>query len=96
MDISEVKKEVLRALASIESILDIQPGYAMNPELILIGQTSHLDSLAVVTLLITLEENISEKLGSQILITEFILGNNQSSYTLEELARAVLELINAI
>lgn len=95
MDISEVKEEILRALSSIESILENQLTYPINPEFILIGQTSPLDSLAVVSLLIALEENISEKLGSQIFITEFILGDVHSGYTLENLARTVLELIDA-
>ncbi len=70
---------------------------SIGPDLLLVGKDSQLDSLGLVSLIVTAETKIQDEFGVSIALVDGAVMDNQESkfQTLENLADHVTELLKA-
>ena len=97
MSLTERVYEILAEAAAdaVEGSPGTEP--SIGPDLLLVGEGSELDSLGLVSLIVTAETKVQEEFGVSIALVDGAVMDSQESKfkTLENLAEHVTELLKA-
>ena len=92
---ANIKALVENAILSLQPILTIPVDVVMNDKGVIIGMNGVLDSIETITLLITIDEKLTETLGKKLEITRQIIDDISLSYSKSDLINKITDLIHS-
>jgi acyl carrier protein len=94
----ETKEQITMAVydAIKEVNRTLEPGALLqqSPDTVLMGEASGLDSLAVVTLLSAIEENLQRTFNRTISVSDTVLGQASTTWTVAALTDSIAEMMD--
>jgi hypothetical protein len=85
-----IMQSILDAISEVNETVELEQSIPQSEDTVIFGPSSQLDSLALITLLTAIEENIEEELGEALSLAD-LLPTGGETVTVASFARTIAE-----
>lgn len=89
-----VTQLIYEAIGEVNEMRSPDEALERTPETVIIGQSGKLDSLAFVTFVAAVEENVQRNFGKAVSLIDFMLVSDNPHWTVASLASNIAESVN--
>jgi len=90
----KVTQLIYDAIGEVNEMRSPDEALECSPEAVIIGSQAKMDSLAFVTFVASVEENIQRRFGKAVSLIDFMLVSEDPHWTVASLARSIAERVN--
>jgi len=85
---------IYNAIGDVNEMRSPDEALERRPETVIIGPQAKLDSLAFVTFVVSVEENVQRSFGKAVSLIDFMLVSEDPHWTVASIASSIAERVN--